>query len=149
MSTPVASSIGEPTALALRPYQKEAIAAIEQALKRGVRRPMLVLPTGCGKTCVFASLIAKRGGSALVLAHRDELLRQAADKIRPPTRRSRWASGSSPPSATTSPRRSSSAAYKRSPNHGGSGGCRNSSTRWLWTKPTTRAPGPTGGSSRT
>ncbi len=81
MSTPGTSSIGEPTALALRPYQKEAIAAIEQALKRGVRRPMLMLPTGCGKTCVFASLIAKRGGSALVLAHRDELLRQAADKI--------------------------------------------------------------------
>jgi len=64
VSTPVTSSIGEPTALALRPYQTEAIAAIEQALKRGVRRPMLVLPTGCGKTCVFASLIAKRGGSA-------------------------------------------------------------------------------------
>jgi len=81
VSTPVTSSIGEPTALALRPYQTEAIAAIEQALKRGVRRPMLVLPTGCGKTCVFASLIAKRGGSALVLAHRDELLRQADDKI--------------------------------------------------------------------
>jgi superfamily II DNA or RNA helicase len=34
-----------------------------------------------GKTAVFASLIAKRGGSALVLAHRDELLRQAAEKI--------------------------------------------------------------------
>ena len=42
---------------------------------------MLVLPTGCGKTLVFASLIARRGGSALVLAHRDELLRQAAEKI--------------------------------------------------------------------
>jgi superfamily II DNA or RNA helicase len=68
-------------ALTLRPYQQEAIMAVEQALERGVRRPMIVLPMGCGKTVVFASLIAKRSGSALVLAHRDELLRQAAAKI--------------------------------------------------------------------
>ena len=67
--------------LTLRPYQREAIAAVESAMARGVQRPLLVLPTGCGKTLVFASLIAKRGGSALVLAHRDELLRQAAEKI--------------------------------------------------------------------
>src|SRR5215218_9989135 len=69
------------SALALRPYQQEAIAAVEDALERGVRRPLIVLPTGTGKTVVFASLIARRGGSALVLAHRDELLRQAADKL--------------------------------------------------------------------
>ena len=67
--------------LTLRPYQREAIAAVESAMARGVQRSLLVLPTGCGKTLVFASLIAKRGGSALVLAHRDELLRQAAEKI--------------------------------------------------------------------
>ena len=60
------------SALALRPYQEEAIAAVEEALDRGVRRPLIVLPTGTGKTVVFASLIARRGGSALVLAHRDE-----------------------------------------------------------------------------
>jgi ATP-dependent helicase IRC3 len=69
------------TRLALRPYQDEAILAIERALGRGVHRPLIVLPTGCGKTVVFASLIARRGGSALVLAHRDELLRQAASKL--------------------------------------------------------------------
>jgi superfamily II DNA or RNA helicase len=69
------------SALALRPYQQEAIAAVEDALERGVRRPLIVLPTGTGKTVVFASLIARRGGSALVLAHRDELLRQAAEKL--------------------------------------------------------------------
>jgi len=67
--------------VALRPYQQEAITAVEAALERGVRRPLVALPTGTGKTCVVASLIAKRGGSALVLAHRDELLRQAAGKI--------------------------------------------------------------------
>ena len=67
--------------LALRPYQEEAITAVEDALARGVTRPLIALPMGCGKTVVFASLIAQRGGSALVLAHRDELLRQAAEKI--------------------------------------------------------------------
>jgi superfamily II DNA or RNA helicase len=69
------------SALALRPYQHEAIAAVDDALERGIRRPLIVLPTGTGKTVVFAALIARRGGSALVLAHRDELLRQAADKL--------------------------------------------------------------------
>jgi superfamily II DNA or RNA helicase len=69
------------TGLSLRPYQEEAIAAVEAALGRGVRRPLIVLPTGTGKTICFAALIARRGGSALVLAHRDELLRQAADKL--------------------------------------------------------------------
>lgn len=69
-------------ALELRPYQVEAIAAIEEAERRGVRRPLLGLPTGTGKTVIFAALIRKRGGRALVLAHRDELLTQATDKIR-------------------------------------------------------------------
>jgi superfamily II DNA or RNA helicase len=69
-------------ALELRPYQAEAISAIEDAERRGVRRPLLGLPTGTGKTVIFAALIRRRGGSALVLAHRDELLMQATDKIR-------------------------------------------------------------------
>jgi superfamily II DNA or RNA helicase len=69
-------------ALQLRPYQTEAIAAIEDAERRGVRRPLLGLPTGTGKTVIFAALIRRRGGRALVLAHRDELLMQATDKIR-------------------------------------------------------------------
>ena len=69
-------------ALELRPYQTEAIAAIEDAGRRGVRRPLLGLPTGTGKTVIFAALIRRRGGSALVLAHRDELLVQATEKIR-------------------------------------------------------------------
>lgn len=69
-------------AVELRPYQAEAIAAIEEAGRRGVRRPLLGLPTGTGKTVIFAALIRKRGGRALVLAHRDELLAQATDKIR-------------------------------------------------------------------
>jgi superfamily II DNA or RNA helicase len=67
--------------LQLRPYQADAIAAVEKASAEGVRRMMLVLPTGGGKTVVFSELIRRRGAPALILAHRDELLKQAADKL--------------------------------------------------------------------
>jgi superfamily II DNA or RNA helicase len=46
-----------------------------------VRRPLLVLPTGAGKTVIFAELIRRIDEPALVLAHRDELIAQADDKI--------------------------------------------------------------------
>lgn len=65
----------------LRPYQHEALAAIEAAEQRGIRRPLVALPTGTGKTILFSALIASRPGRALVLAHRDELIRQAHEKI--------------------------------------------------------------------
>lgn len=68
-------------AVPLRPYQQEALAAIAAAEERGIRRQLLVLPTGAGKTIVFASFLAQRPGRALVLAHRDELIEQAVDKI--------------------------------------------------------------------
>ena len=68
-------------AIRLRPYQSQAIDAIGEALGRGVRRQLVVLPTGGGKTVVFAHLVGKRQGRALVLAHRDELITQAAGKL--------------------------------------------------------------------
>jgi ATP-dependent helicase IRC3 len=68
--------------LALRPYQLEALDAIADAAGRGIRRQLVVLPTGAGKTIIFAELIRRRGGRALVLVHRDELARQAEAKIR-------------------------------------------------------------------
>jgi ATP-dependent helicase IRC3 len=66
---------------ALRPYQEEALDAIVAAEARGIRRPLLALPTGTGKTVVFAHLIRQRGGRSLVLVHRDELIWQAAEKL--------------------------------------------------------------------
>jgi len=68
--------------ISLRPYQRDAITAIGQAEARGVRRPLVAMPTGTGKTIVFADLIRRRSGRALVLAHRDELIGQAVAKIR-------------------------------------------------------------------
>ncbi len=68
----------------LRPYQAEAITAIEAQWQSGNRRTLLVLPTGAGKTIVFCKLTERlvRGGDrVLIMAHRGELLDQAADKL--------------------------------------------------------------------
>lgn len=68
----------------LRPYQSEAKAAIFEEWDKGVLKTLLVLPTGCGKTIVFAKVAedcVRRGDRVLILAHRGELLEQAADKI--------------------------------------------------------------------
>lgn len=71
----------------LRPYQREAIESLVAGWGAGARRLAVVLPTGSGKTIVFAHLIQRMRAEAgiaraLVLAHREELLDQAADKIR-------------------------------------------------------------------
>lgn len=73
----------------LRPYQEEARQAIEKQWEDGVKKTLLVLPTGCGKTIVFAKVTedqVRRGKRVLILAHRGELLEQAADKIGKATR---------------------------------------------------------------
>ena len=72
-------------AMTLRPYQAEARDAVLQEWEQGRKRTLLVLPTGCGKTVVFSKVAedrVNRGGRVLVMAHRGELLDQAADKIR-------------------------------------------------------------------
>ena len=65
----------------LRPYQLDAVSAVIAARKRGVKRMLLALPTGAGKTVIFAELIRHARHEVLVLAHRDELLVQAKEKI--------------------------------------------------------------------
>lgn len=64
----------------LRPYQSKAIESIHAALELA-DATLLVLPTGCGKTIVFAHLIQQTQGRVLVVAHREELIFQAAHKI--------------------------------------------------------------------
>lgn len=66
---------------ALRPYQQEAVAAVIAARKRGVRRQVVCLPTGAGKTVIFSRLAQLARRQVLVLAHRSELLEQAREKL--------------------------------------------------------------------
>lgn len=68
----------------LRDYQEEARAAIANEWEKGVKKTLLVLPTGCGKTIVFSKVVEDRvklGERVLILAHRSELLDQASDKL--------------------------------------------------------------------
>ena len=68
----------------LRPYQQLARDRIHAEWDAGHTRTLLVLPTGTGKTIVFASVAAdqvRAGDRVLILAHRGELLEQAADKL--------------------------------------------------------------------
>lgn len=72
----------------LRPYQAEAKAAVFEQWDKGALKTLLVLPTGCGKTIVFAKVAedcVRHGYRVLILAHRGELLEQAADKIKKST----------------------------------------------------------------
>jgi superfamily II DNA or RNA helicase len=70
-----------PSSIELRPYQREALTAIEAAALRGLRRMVVSLPTGAGKTVIFAHLIVGKAQRTLILVHRDELIRQTLDKL--------------------------------------------------------------------
>jgi len=70
--------------LKLRQYQQDAIDALHREWDNGTLRPAVVLPTGFGKTVVFAHLIAEahaQGTKVLVMVHREELAEQARQKI--------------------------------------------------------------------
>lgn len=73
----------------LRDYQVQSLDAIQSAWAEGINRPVVVLPTGAGKTVCFSGLIERKvkelraeGKRILVLAHREELLEQAEEKIK-------------------------------------------------------------------
>ena len=68
----------------LRHYQENAKNAVLETWNIGTRSTLLVLPTGTGKTVVFSKIIediTQDGATTLILAHREELLNQAADKL--------------------------------------------------------------------
>lgn len=70
--------------MVLRPYQNQAVQAIRDQWKEGYQKTLLVLPTGTGKTIVFAKVVEEEtqdGSKALILAHRGELLEQASTKL--------------------------------------------------------------------
>ena len=65
----------------LRPYQLDAVNAILRARRAHVKRMVVCLPTGAGKTVIFSHLASIARRRVLVLAHREELLTQAQDKL--------------------------------------------------------------------
>ena len=68
----------------LRAYQQEALKEIKDALSSGKKAPLLVLPTGAGKTIVFTELskyLIKQNKKVLILVHRRELVKQACQKL--------------------------------------------------------------------
>ena len=65
----------------LRPYQREAIDAVLAARRDGSRRLLVCLPTGAGKTVIFSRLAELARRPVLVLAHREELISQAREKL--------------------------------------------------------------------
>ncbi len=69
------------TSPSLRPYQRDAVRAVLAARREGVRRMLVSLPTGAGKTVVFSELARLARRQVLVLAHREELLAQAREKL--------------------------------------------------------------------
>lgn len=65
----------------LRPYQQAALEALRETYRQGHRSALVVLPTGTGKTVLFAEIARLAKGPVLVLAHRQELVEQARSKI--------------------------------------------------------------------
>lgn len=69
--------------LHLRPYQVEAVEAVEKDWREKIRRPALAMATGTGKTLTATHLISRRQEEtrkpSLFLVHRDELASQAAE----------------------------------------------------------------------
>ena len=64
-----------------RPYQTEALNSVLAEWKHGTNRQLVSLPTGCGKTIIFGLVANALKTKTLVLAHREELLTQAEQKI--------------------------------------------------------------------
>jgi DNA repair protein RadD len=63
----------------LRPYQDKCIAGLRGAFSAGFHSPLLVSPTGSGKTCMFSYLTSRLLESrkrVVIMAHREELLDQ-------------------------------------------------------------------------
>jgi DNA repair protein RadD len=69
----------------LRPYQHDLVAEFERKVEAGIRRILIVAPTGGGKTIIVSEIIKRAVADykkVLFIAHRDELLSQARDKLR-------------------------------------------------------------------
>lgn len=72
------------TAPTLRPYQSDAIQGLRSAFRDGNRSPLLVMPTGAGKTVCFSYLSARLRDAdkrVVILVHREELIEQVSSTL--------------------------------------------------------------------
>lgn len=68
----------------LHPFQKQSVEDIRAVYRAGARRPLLVSPTGSGKTVMFSFITqghVAKGGRVLILVHRQELMDQVAEML--------------------------------------------------------------------
>lgn len=78
------STLGPITHPKLRDYQEDAIQAVREDWAAGVRNVAVVSPVGSGKTSIFSSLVrrvAENGKRSVVIAHREELIQQAVQRL--------------------------------------------------------------------
>lgn len=65
----------------LRDYQIECVDVVVKEYEAGVNRQLIVLPTGSGKTVIMSAIAKRLDRKTLILAHREELINQAVEKI--------------------------------------------------------------------
>lgn len=68
----------------LRPYQNKGVELLREKMKSGLKRLVLVAPTGAGKTVLFSFMTKSavdRGKKVLILSDRDELLSQSGGTL--------------------------------------------------------------------
>jgi DNA repair protein RadD len=69
----------------LRPYQEGIVGEVRQALREGCRAPLVVSPTGSGKTVIFSHIAhgaGQKGKRVWILVHRAELVDQTSRTMR-------------------------------------------------------------------
>lgn len=67
--------------ITLRNYQRDCVDAVLSSKNSGVTRPLITLATGLGKTVIFSAIAKEMNCRTLILAHRDELIQQAKQKL--------------------------------------------------------------------
>lgn len=70
--------------MSLRPYQVDIVNRIRSALARGIKSPLVVAPTGAGKTRIFSNIAAgakEKRNRVLILTHRQEILTQTVKTL--------------------------------------------------------------------
>lgn len=70
-----------PAKIKLYDYQRDAVDSVLASYRGGMRRPAISAATGSGKTIMFSKVIEESGERSLVIAHRKEIVEQAAQKI--------------------------------------------------------------------